>query len=232
MKNAWKSVGWGGALILLLTVVAYIPALRGGFIWDDDHYVTHNPTLRSAEGLRRIWLSPDATVQYYPLTFTVFWLEYHQWGLDPVGFHLVNVLFQAANAILFWRLLSRLSVPGAWWAAAVFALHPVHVMSVAWVTELKNVLSGLFFLTAVLSYLRFSGLDDDRTVPQSGHRRFYGLAGVVFVRVVEQDGDKRFAGGDPADSVVEEGADGTKGMAAPIPLFRHGHWIRRVHAVA
>src|ERR1043166_544503 len=158
MKDAWRSVGLPGTLIVLLTITTYIPALRGGFIWDDEQYVTKNSTLRSARGLREIWFNPEATVQYYPLTFTVFWLEYHLWGLHPFGYHLVNVLLHTANALLFWKLLSRLSVAGAWWAAAVFALHPVHVMSVAWIAELKNVLSGLFFLTALLAWVRFCGV--------------------------------------------------------------------------
>ena len=108
-------------LIILLTILSYIPALRGGFVWDDDEYVTRNRALRSSDGLWEIWFKPEATVQYYPLTFTVFWIEYQLWGPEPFGFHLVNVLLHAANALLFWKLLTRLSVPAAWWAAAVFA---------------------------------------------------------------------------------------------------------------
>ncbi|HUK81666.1 MAG TPA: tetratricopeptide repeat protein [Verrucomicrobiae bacterium] len=146
-------------VLVVTTFAAYQPVWRAGFIWDDDSYVTDNPALRSIGGLRDIWLNPKTTPQYYPLTFTAFWIEYHLWGLHPLGFHLVNVLLQAMNAVLFWRLLSRLKVPGAWWAAAVFAVHPVHVMSVAWITELKNVLSGFFFLTALLAYLRFCESD-------------------------------------------------------------------------
>ena len=171
----------GVPLIVLMTVGVYLPALRGGFIWDDDDYVTNNRTLRSAEGLREIWLNPNATVQYYPLTFTVFCIEYHLWGLRPFGFHLVNVLLQAANALLVWRLLSRLRVPGAWWAAAVFALHPVHVMSVAWVTELKNVLSGFFFLATLLAYLPYCGPEGDGTGQPSRRRWNYPLALGLYV---------------------------------------------------
>jgi protein O-mannosyl-transferase len=154
--NIWKSPASGAALIVLLTVIAYLPALRGSFLWDDDDYITRNRTLRSSEGLRQIWFSPEVTVQYYPLTFTGFWLEYQLWGLRTTGYHVVNVLLHAANALLFWRLLSKLKVRGSWWAAAAFALHPVHVMSVAWITELKNVLSGFWFLLALLAYLRYS----------------------------------------------------------------------------
>jgi Flp pilus assembly protein TadD len=172
MKHLTRTFLWGSALIVLVTIVAYLPAIRGGFIWDDDKYLTDNPTMRSVEGLREIWLNPDATVQYYPLTFTVFWIEHQLWGLNPLGYHVVNVLLHAVNAVLFWILLKRLNVPGAWWAAAVFALHPVHVMSVAWITELKNVLSGVFFLLALLAYLRFS---------DSGQKSSYGLALGLYV---------------------------------------------------
>jgi tetratricopeptide (TPR) repeat protein len=167
---------WLLALALLaITVIAYQPVWHAGFIWDDDTYVTTNKSLQSISGLRQIWLNPNATAQYYPLTFTVFWIEYHLWGLQPLGFHLLNVLLQAANAVLFWRLLLALKVPGAWWAAAVFAVHPVHVMSVAWITELKNVLSAFFYLLALLSYLRFAGLDNHRSIRPVSLERFYWL---------------------------------------------------------
>ena len=176
MNQTPRSYFWGGVLIALLTTVAYLPALPGGFIWDDDRYLTDNPTMHGVDGLRDIWLNPDATVQYYPLTFTAFWLQYQLWGLHPFGYHLVNVLLHAANAVLFWMLLAWLRVPAAWWAAAVFALHPVHVMSVAWITELKNVLSGCFFLAALLAYLRFCGVDGETTDRPVSRSRLYGLA--------------------------------------------------------
>ena len=141
--------------LVLLVFVAYIPAMQGGFIWDDDSYVTENPVLRTADGLRQIWLEPRSIPQYYPLVHTVFWVEYHLWGLDPRGYHVVNVALHALAAVLAWRLLRRLNVPGAYLAAAIFAVHPVCVESVAWVTELKNVLSLVFYLLAALAYLRF-----------------------------------------------------------------------------
>jgi tetratricopeptide (TPR) repeat protein len=136
-------------------VIAYLPVWDAGFIWDDDAYVTGNLTLRNLEGLRRIWLDAAATPQYYPLTFTSFWVDYHLWALNPLGYHLTNVLLQALNAILVWTLLRRLGVRGAWLAAAIFGLHPVNVESVAWVTERKNLLSGFFCLSAALACLRF-----------------------------------------------------------------------------
>jgi tetratricopeptide (TPR) repeat protein len=141
-----------------MVVAAYLPALGCGFIWDDDDYITENATLRDPDGLRRIWLEPRATPQYYPLVHTTFWIEYHLWGLQSAGYHLVNVILHAANTVLVWLILRKLSIPGAWMAAAVFGLHPVHVESVAWVTERKNVLSGLFYLSSLLVYADIAGI--------------------------------------------------------------------------
>ena len=145
-------------LILVGTLVAYLPAMQGGYIWDDDDYLTRNPALDSGEGLRDIWFEPGTTRQYYPLVHTTFWIEKRLWGLDPLGYHVVNVLLHASSALLLWRILLGLGVPGAWLAAALFALHPVHVESVAWITERKNVLSGLFYLSAASLYLRARSL--------------------------------------------------------------------------
>ena len=138
-----------------LLFFAYSTAISGGFIWDDDDYVTENQTLRSMDGLRAIWLDPSATPQYYPLVHTTFWAEYQAWELWAPGYHIVNVLIHGLNALLLWRLLHRLQVPAAALVALVFAVHPVHVESVAWITERKNVLSGLFYLSAALCFLRY-----------------------------------------------------------------------------
>ncbi len=148
---------WLGIFALFgLLVAAYVPALRAGFIWDDDDYVTGNQTLRSIAGLWRIWFDPSATPQYYPLVHTTFWLEYHVWGFHAFGYHTVNLGLHAISAgLLFW-LLTRLELPGAWIAAAIFALHPVELESVAWITERKNDLSAVFYLSASLAYLRFA----------------------------------------------------------------------------
>ncbi len=141
-------------LVVLAVALAYFPATHCGFIWDDDDYVTQNLELRDADGLRRIWLAPSATPQYYPLVHSSFWLEYQSWGLDPRGYHVTNIVIHTINAFLLWWLLVRLRVPGAWLAAMVFAVHPVHVESVAWVTERKNVLSGMFYLLAILAFIK------------------------------------------------------------------------------
>jgi Flp pilus assembly protein TadD len=144
-----------GFLLVFATVVAYLPAFHAGFIWDDDLYVTNNPLLTAPDGLWRIWFSLDSPSQYFPLTYTVFRMQHAFWGLMPAGYHWFNIVFHAVNALLVWRLLQRLSVPGAWLAAAIFALHPVQVESVAWITELKNVLSLFFILLTLLAWLEF-----------------------------------------------------------------------------
>jgi Tfp pilus assembly protein PilF len=159
-----------GLLILVLVFLAYYPALQGGYVWDDDHYVTANPMLTAPDGLRQIWFSKHNQSQYFPLAFTTLRFEYSIWGLEPMGYHLVNILFHGANALLLWTVLRRLAVPGAWFAAAIFAVHPVQVESVAWISELKNVQSTCFYLVALLAWLKFA---DPRTARAW---RFYGLA--------------------------------------------------------
>ena len=164
------------ALLLLMaaTLLAYQPAWNGGFLWDDEGHVTREG-LRGADGLLRIWFSPGATQQYYPVLHSVFWLFHHLWGSAPLGYHLANILLHAWSACLLFVLLRRLSAPGALLAAFVFALHPVHVESVAWISELKNVLSGAFYLAAALAYLAYH----DRRGP-----RRYALALTSFTLAV------------------------------------------------
>lgn len=143
-------------IIALLIIAAYSSVFSAGFIWDDDDYVINNQLLRSLAGLGRIWFEPGATPQYYPLTFTLFWAQFQLWGLNPFGYHLVNILVHAVNALLLCLCLRRLHVSAAYWVALLFALHPVQVESVAWVTELKNILSLFFYLLSLLAYLRYA----------------------------------------------------------------------------
>ena len=164
----------GAAAIALATLAAYAPVYRAGYIWDDDDYVYLNPHLPAADGLARIWTT-DESPQYYPLVFTTYWLEYRLWGLHPAGYHVVNVLLHIANALLVARLLRRLGVRPAIVIAAAFALHPLHVESVAWITERKNVLSGLFYLLAMDRYLSF-----ESAATGAGRVRAYGLAVSAF----------------------------------------------------
>jgi len=169
-----RTFAWlGAASLAALTVFAYWPAWHGGFIWDDDRYVTHNYLLIASDGLRRIWFSLDAPSQYFPLTYTVLRIERSLWDLNPVGYHWVNILLHLGNALLVWCILARLKVPGAWLAATIFALHPVQVESVAWISELKNVLMGFFFLLTLLTWIEYV----DAT---HKHRRILYVAALVF----------------------------------------------------
>jgi tetratricopeptide (TPR) repeat protein len=159
-----------GLLLVAITTAAYQTVWHAGFIWDDDVYVTANPLLTAPDGLKRIWFSLDSPSQYFPLVYTTFRLEYALWGLNAAGYHWVNVLLHAANAVFVWMLLRNLRIPGAWLAGALFAVHPVQVESVAWITERKNVLMGFFFLLALLAWTRF--IKEERR----GRWRFYALA--------------------------------------------------------
>jgi protein O-mannosyl-transferase len=154
LHDLWER-GWLKGLLLVAAVLfAYQPVWHAGFIWDDDAHVTR-PGLRSLDGLARIWTQLGATQQYYPLVHSVFWVEHRLWGDRPTGYHLVNILLHAFLSLLLVKVLQQLKIPGAWLGAAIFALHPLQVESVAWVSELKNTLSGVFYFGAVLAYLKF-----------------------------------------------------------------------------
>ena len=164
-----------GLLLAALTIFVYRPSWNGGFLWDDDDYITHNELLTAPDGLRRIWFSLDSPSQYFPLVYSTFRLEHALWGMNPTGYHWINLVLHVANALLVWRVLARLNVPGSWLAGAIFALHPVQVESVAWITERKNVLMGFFFLLTLLAWIAF--IDKRTRRPW----RFYGLALIFYL---------------------------------------------------
>ena len=180
----------GCALLLaLLPLVAYLPAYRGGFYSDDISLVVQNQRLRTAQGLGEIWTDLRGTDDlYYPLTFTTYWVDYHLWGTNPAGYHTINILLHALNSVLVCLVFRRLRIPGAWVAGAVFALHPVHVESVAWVTERRNTLSGFFYLLSLLAYARYKPIGGFHargsgggpgTGPREGtNRRPHGSSGI------------------------------------------------------
>lgn len=151
-------VALAGACLVLVVLLAYLPALRGGFIWDDDAWTGKLlPVLRATSGLRAIWFEPKTLQQYYPLSGTTFWLDYQLWEFRPLPYHLENVLLHAVAALLFWRSLRGLRVPGAALAGAIFALHPLMVESAAWIAERKNVLSLCLCLASFLALMRYRG---------------------------------------------------------------------------
>ena len=147
-------------VLAAVTILAYRPAWHGGFLWDDDDYIINNELLTATDGWQRIWFSLDSPSQYFPLTYSTFRIEHALWGLKTTGYHWVNLLLHVGNALLVWAVLARLKVPGSWLAAAIFALHPVQVESVAWITERKNVLMGFFFLLTLFAWIAFV---DERT---------------------------------------------------------------------
>ena len=143
--------------LFLLCVLAYFPLHQAGFIWDDDSWLRFNSMVHHWRGLWYIWFVPHASIQYYPLLFTALLLQYKLWGLQALGYHLVNIGLQAMNAILLWRILRQLQLRSAWIAAAIWAIHPVQVETVGWIVEQKSLLSGLFYFAAALAWLRFAG---------------------------------------------------------------------------
>src|SRR6185312_16691643 len=160
-----------GTLLFIALIIAYFPALTGAQVWDDAGHITP-AKLRSLEGLYRIWFQFGASQQYYPLLHSAFWVEHRIWGDWVVGYHVITLLFHAIAAYLIVAIMRRLSLPGGWLAACIFALHPVGVESVAWISEQKNTLSAVFYLSSAFCYLRF---DRER------RRKGYALALTFFI---------------------------------------------------
>lgn len=180
-SGAGRSVLFGVVLVVAI-FVAYWVALRGNFLWDDDLHVTANPTIIGPLGLKEIWTT--ARANYFPLVLTNFWVQHALWGLNPLGYHLVTLACHALAALLLWRVLRQLRVPGAWLGAALWALHPVQVESVAWICELKNTQSAVFFLLAIGCYVKWLGrVGQDLPLPSgmagikpAAHQQYYALA--------------------------------------------------------
>ncbi|AMV18607.1 tetratricopeptide repeat protein [Planctomyces sp. SH-PL14] len=230
------------AALVVLAIAAHAPALRCGYIWDDDAYLTKNELVQSPDGLGRIWFDRHATPQYYPLVYTTFWLEHRLWGLHPAGFHLMNILLHAGSVVLLYALLRRWSpaaavVGVAFWGTALFAVHPIHVESVAWVTERKNVLSGLFYLSAFLVYWDWR---EGRTGERSSSAAHYTLALGLFVLALLS---KSITATLPAAILVavwwKDGKVTARDVIPLLPHFvlgiaggLHTAWLERVHVFA
>ncbi|MBU0677465.1 MAG: tetratricopeptide repeat protein [Verrucomicrobia bacterium] len=166
-------------LLILLTLLAYMPVFQAGFIWDDDLFITDNFSLRSPEGLKVIWTRPAENPQYYPLLLTTLRGLFRVFGENPSGYHVVTLLFHVATALALWRLARRLVPAGAAWCALLFALHPIQVQSVAWATELKNTMSGFFYVAGLVCWISF--LDRDGERERAGIPVSYWCAFVLFL---------------------------------------------------
>jgi tetratricopeptide (TPR) repeat protein len=174
--SLWRRNWFRALLLVTLVFIAYVQVFRAGFIWDDESHLTRNPCVIGPLGLKEIWTTAQAV--YYPLVLTTFWVLHKFVGLNPLSFHVLNVLLHAISAILLWRVLRILEVRGAWLGAALWALHPVMVQSVAWVTELKNTQSCVFYLLSVLFFLKWKdqGAAVSRLQRRPEDRRFLVFA--------------------------------------------------------
>ncbi len=144
----------GAAIIVLAVFFAYLPSINGGFILDDDLLLTNNDLIKADDGLYRFWFTTEA-LEYYPVTYTLFWFEWRMWGMNPAGYHAINLILHIVESWLIWIILRKLSISGAFLAAVIFIAHPVNVESVAWISQLRNMLAMLFFLLSILWYLKF-----------------------------------------------------------------------------
>jgi tetratricopeptide (TPR) repeat protein len=167
-----------GVLLIAFVFIAYAPVFHAGFVWDDESHLTQNPCVVGPLGLKEIWTSTRAV--YYPLVLTTFWALHKFVGLLPFPYHMLNVLIHAASAVLLWRVLRQLGVSGAWLGAALWALHPVMVQSVAWVTELKNTQSCLFYLLSASFFLNW---EEQARITRVAHIKsmMFGLSLACFV---------------------------------------------------
>jgi protein O-mannosyl-transferase len=171
----WRQAWFQAVLLVALVFIAYTPVLRAGFIWDDESHLTRNPCVIGPFGLKEIWTTAQAV--YYPLVLTSFWALHKFIGLNPLPYHAFNVVLHSVSAILLWRVLRQLEVRGAWLGAALWALHPVLVQSVAWVTELKNTQSCVFYLLSILFFLNW---EDQAGAVSKLPRRFGDRRSLVF----------------------------------------------------
>lgn len=204
---------WQPAVLLIATVIVYLPSLRAGFIMDDNAMLTDNPLIAAADGIGRFWYTAQPANFFGPVTASTLWIEWRLWGLNPVGYHATNLVFHCAEVLLLWGILRRLRLPGAWLAALLFAVHPLNVETVAWVTQRKNLAAMLFFLLSIRFFLE-TGLASpspplesrgaDGSVPARG--RWYWLSLLAFVLAML-----------------------SKGSVAPLPLVLLGliAWHRR-----
>ena len=147
------SVPAGVVLIAVAVFLAYLPSLNGGFIWDDHDLITDSNLIKASDGPFRFWCTTNP-IDYWPVTNTTFWIEWRLWEMNSAGYHVTNFILHIAETLLIWMILRKLSIPGAFLAAMIFALHPVNVESVAWIAQRKNLMAMLFFLLSILWYMK------------------------------------------------------------------------------
>ena len=176
-RSLWQR-DWPWSLFLVAAiVVVYYRLWPAGFIWDDAEHLTQNPCIIGPLGFKDIWTSSRAV--YYPLVLTTFWILHKFVQLNPLPYHLLNVSMHAASAVLLWQVLRQLRVRAAWLGAALWALHPVMVQSVAWITELKNTQSCFFYLLSILFFLKA-----DDSAAETQRRWRFGLSLAFFVMAI------------------------------------------------
>jgi hypothetical protein len=170
---------WGSFVLVVVGLAIYLPSIRGGWLWDDGKYVLHNAIVHSPDGYWQSWTTLNAVGEnlsdtYHPLSTLAEWVEWHLWGGQTLGYHLVSVALHITSALLLWRLFSRLGFAFAWVGAMLFLTHPLMVESVAWITELKNTLSLPLLLMAALTWLDY----DEKKDPESyrGALLWFGLS--------------------------------------------------------
>ena len=179
-ESSQDPVFWQIALLFVLVMVAYGPLWRAGFIWDDNSMLTANPLIGARDGLYQFWFTRNA-FDYWPVTSTSLWLEWRLWGMNPLGYHLTNLALHLGGVMLFWSVLRRLRVPGAWLAALLFAVHPINVESVTWIAERKNLLALLFYLLSMLAFLKAGIAKPADALARAGLNRWYWLSLLAFI---------------------------------------------------
>jgi len=166
-------VSSGAAMIAIAAILAYLPSLSGGFIFDDDIYLTNNQIIKASDGLCRFWCTTEP-IDYYPISNTTLWIEWRLWGMNPTGYHATNLILHIVESLLIWVILRKLSIPGAFLGAMIFAVHPVNVESVAWIAQRKDMMAILFFLLSILCYIKHNsstyndGAQGSRRTPDAG----------------------------------------------------------------
>lgn len=170
----WREAIFKCAIIVLATLWIYSPAYHGDWLWDDDQAITANPVAQGPWNFYKHWIWPDGA-DYWPLTGTGFWIQWHLFGPNPTGYHVVNILLHALGALTFWRLLRVMKLPGAWLGGLLFAIHPVAVESVTWVSEFKNTLSLPLLMLAAAAYVKFDETDKDLPAARTHYVAAVGL---------------------------------------------------------